>query len=119
MALDTPAHLRAHLTGQVIEVIAEPRQKVVKLLAGDPALTDAQMFGERVHVRLGAIEGQAAVDHVRATLSLAGIVITSIRPIPASLEDVFIDEVTHAAEDGSQQQVEVDRASPHKEVGSA
>jgi hypothetical protein len=117
--MDTPARLRGHLTGQVIEVIAQPQKRVVALLAGDHDVTDAQMFGERVHVRFGTTEGPAAVERVRAALDRAGIAIASLRPVPASLEDVFIDEVTHAPADGSTGRVESDRANPRNEVGSS
>jgi ABC-2 type transport system ATP-binding protein len=118
LAMDSPARLRAHLTGQVIEVIAQPQQRVVALVAGDPDVTDAQMFGERVHVRFATTEGQAAVERVRATLDRAGIAIASVRPVPPSLEDVFIDEVTRVPANASGNRVDTDRANPRKEEES-
>jgi len=47
------------------------------------------MFGERAHVRLDRADANDA--HLLAsTLTGAGLAVASVRPIPASLEDVFI-----------------------------
>jgi hypothetical protein len=52
-----------------------------------------QLFGERAHVRLAAGAPLSNSEHLSAELTAAGIEVESVRRVPASLEDVFIDRV--------------------------
>src|SRR5688572_28625299 len=54
VALDTPAQLRASLSGVVIEVIAPDRDRATSVLEQLPGIVDVQLFGERAHARLAA-----------------------------------------------------------------
>jgi ABC-2 type transport system ATP-binding protein len=96
LALDTPQRLQAALAGQLLEVIAGGKV-ALDLLARVPGVTDVQTFGDRLHVRIAPGSGGRAVLDIEAALSAAGIQATSIRPIAASLEDVFIDLITGRA----------------------
>jgi hypothetical protein len=49
---------------------------------------------ERLHARLEQGQGEPAVARLGAALQRAGVGVTSLRVLPASLEDVFIDRVT-------------------------
>jgi ABC-2 type transport system ATP-binding protein len=92
LAADTPAALRKGLGGQVIEVITRTPRPPVDLLSSLAGVTDVQAFGERAHVRVGEKQAAAVqVDAIRAALVRHGIDVLAIRPITASLEDVFID----------------------------
>jgi hypothetical protein len=53
------------------------------------------MFGERAHVRLDPGVDRGA-DHLSALLRAEGIAVESVRPIAASLEDVFIARLDEA-----------------------
>jgi ABC-2 type transport system ATP-binding protein len=97
LALDAPGRLRATLPGTVVEVLAEPERAAVERLATLAGVADVQMFGERVHVRLSSGDRAEAVDRVQAALAGADLAVTSIRAIPASLEDVFINQVARDA----------------------
>jgi hypothetical protein len=55
-----------------------------------------QLFGDRAHVRLQHRRADG-VQYVTAALERAGIPVAGVRPIPASLEDVFIHLVSRAA----------------------
>lgn len=89
LACERPDRLRAELPGAVIEVtVSEPRS-IEPVLARIPGVTDVQMFGERAHVRLSDASA-AATARIDEALHAAGITPTSIRTVPASLEDVFI-----------------------------
>jgi hypothetical protein len=68
-----------------------------------PGVIEAQTFGERIHVRLSA-EGGPEREQVLAVLARAGLTAGSVRPIPASLEDVFISRVTAPAPRETRQQ---------------
>ena len=112
LTVDTPARLRDHLQGQVVEVIAQPQPKVVELMSHDPAVADARLFGERVHVRLSGPEAAGAAERIRGVLERAEVAVTSIRLISASLEDVFIDQVTGAERREQAERAERGRDQP-------
>ena len=103
LALDTPARLRASLPGSVFEVIAAPQRRALEVLAGVPGVVETQSFGERIHVRTGP-DGTAGAGDLDQALRRAGIAVSGIRPVPASLEDLFISSVTGATHAGSPSQ---------------
>jgi drug efflux transport system ATP-binding protein len=90
LALDTPEHLRATLPGALFEVIVPDPRGAVRALQSKAGVTDAQVFGERLHV-WGSSPEQLS-DVVRR----AGLQATSIRAIHPSLEDVFIARLAEA-----------------------
>jgi ABC-2 type transport system ATP-binding protein len=93
LALDEPAHLQAALAGQLLEVVADAPRPPVDVLARVPGVRDVQSFGDRAHVRASR-DARALLPDVQAALAAAGIGVIDIRPIGASLEDVFIDLIT-------------------------
>jgi ABC-2 type transport system ATP-binding protein len=93
VALDTPARLRADLPGVVMEVIAADRDRATSVLERLPGVDDVQLFGERTHVRVAAGTPMSDAQQLGFALSSAGISVESVRRVPASLEDVFIDKV--------------------------
>jgi ABC-2 type transport system ATP-binding protein len=92
LALDTPAALRAALPGSLFEVIAGDHRKAAQILKEAPGVVSVQLFGERAHVRL---EGQDpnAGERLSARLKAAGLEGISVRPVSASLEDVFVSRL--------------------------
>ena len=94
LAIDRPAELQARLAGQLLEVSVRDGRPPLEILRGVPGVTDAQAFGDRVHVRVASQQGPAATSSVEEALQRAGIAGVSVRPIVASLEDVFIDLIT-------------------------
>ena len=95
LALDRPAVLRTTLPGQLFEVIVGDHRRVPEVLKRMPGVSHVQMFGERAHVRVDSADREA-VEPLEATLRAAGLDVKSIRPIPASLEDVFIARLAGA-----------------------
>jgi ABC-2 type transport system ATP-binding protein len=92
LAADTPGALRKGLGGDVIEVITRTPRPPIELLASLEGVRDVQAFGERAHVRTSASKAAAGqVDTIRTALESRGIGVLAVRPITASLEDVFID----------------------------
>jgi ABC-2 type transport system ATP-binding protein len=93
LAVDEPARLRAGMPGRIVEIPGGSGPGLLDLVRRLPGVEDAQAFGERVHVRLR--EGTDAalagfVDALRGT----PFADTAVRPVPASLEDVFIARLT-------------------------
>jgi ABC-2 type transport system ATP-binding protein len=93
LAVDTPTRLRAELPGQVIEVVAEPSGLAAAVLRQAPGVDEVQAFGERIHARLDPRSAPEAIDRLRALLVTSGIVDPALRPVPTSLEDVFIARI--------------------------
>jgi ABC-2 type transport system ATP-binding protein len=94
LALDSPAQLQSVLAGQIVEVTADTRRPPVELLAGVPGVLDVQSFGDRAHVRVERGDERAAIPRIENALRAAGVPVAGVRPIAASLEDVFIDLIT-------------------------
>jgi ABC-2 type transport system ATP-binding protein len=94
MALDTPAALRSSLQGEVMEVVAEERDRATEVLERLPGVVEVELFGERAHARLEPGSPFGDPDRLAAVLKQAGIAVESVRHVPTSLEDVFIARVT-------------------------
>ena len=94
LALDTPSALQARLDGQILEVIVDAARPPIELLAGADGVIDVQSFGDRAHVRAAAGDGPRVSTSILEVLRGAGIPTRSVRPVAASLEDVFIDLIT-------------------------
>ena len=90
LAMDEPAALQSALAGRLYEVIADSRRPPLDVLRQVPGVTDAQGFGDRAHVTFGDPPSEDVEPRVRAELSKQGIAVVSLRPIGATLEDVFI-----------------------------
>ena len=96
LVADTPTALRQALPGVVVELVATPQASAMRVLAQLDGVADVESFGDRLHARIvgGAI--QSRLDTLGDDLQRAGVTATSIRTIPASLEDVFINRVHQA-----------------------
>lgn len=93
LALDEPSRLQGALAGQLLEVVVDAPRPPIDLLSGVPGVVDVQSFGDRAHVRASG-DARALGGAVRAALAAAGLRAIDVRPIGASLEDVFIDLIT-------------------------
>jgi len=90
LALDTPANLQASLAGTVIEIVVSPARKALEVVRSVAGADRAQLFGDRLHVR---VDRREAVTPIVAQLRAAGLEPTHVRPIVPALEDVFIERV--------------------------
>ncbi len=95
LALDRPETLRAPAAGPGCEVMAPDKRRAAELLERMPGVLGVQMFGERAHVRFdpAVIRDPAELS---ARLGAEGVSVENMRPIPASLEDVFIARLGEA-----------------------
>jgi ABC-2 type transport system ATP-binding protein len=95
LALDTPAALRATLPGALYEVIVREHRLAFDVLRKVPGAVGVEMFGERAHVRFARDE-RSAPERIAEAIRSAGLTAAGIRPIPTSLEDVFIARLDEA-----------------------
>jgi drug efflux transport system ATP-binding protein len=91
LALDEPARLQQTLDGQLLEVIVDAPRPPVDLLRSVDGVADVQVFGDRAHVRLRGTDRVAATRAIEQTLRASSVQPIAVRPIVASLEDIFID----------------------------
>jgi ABC-2 type transport system ATP-binding protein len=99
LALDRPPALQASLPGALLEIVVDEPRRALEVLRG--ALGDArvQVFGDRLHARVDAIDARETVVRV---LDAAGHHGARLRAVVPSLEDVFIERLA-AADRGAQE----------------
>lgn len=56
----------------------------------DPAVQDAQRFGDRLHLRIAPGQASTVLARLRQAVAQAGGEVSKLEMIPPSLEDVFI-----------------------------
>jgi ABC-2 type transport system ATP-binding protein len=88
LAMDAPAVLQSSLRGRMLSVICDVPRRARDVLRRSEWIRSAHLFGEALHVRVDEGGGE---DRVRAELERAGIAWSSVEPVRASLEDVFMD----------------------------
>ena len=94
LALDEPSRLQEVMAGQLLEVVTAGARPPVERIARLPGVDDVQPFGDRAHVRVHSGAQARVTGVIEADLRGAGVAGVSVRPIVASLEDVFIDLIT-------------------------
>lgn len=98
LALDEPGRLRSSLSGTLLEVrTASPRQ-ALRSLRNAGGLTDAQVFGDRLHIWLDRDDREGAEAALREAAHLAQVDVAGVRAIVPSLEDVFIEKLSSSRE---------------------
>jgi ABC-2 type transport system ATP-binding protein len=71
-----------------IEITTPQVTRALRLARHIPGIRSATIFGESIHA---LVEEHFSLDDLRARLQKDGIVVTDIRPLTASLEDVFVE----------------------------
>jgi ABC-2 type transport system ATP-binding protein len=84
----TPRALTAGLSGRVLELAAHPKDAARRVALADPDVEDALAFGDRLHLRVRGPAGP--LERLPGALAKAEVQVERLRPIPPSLEDVFI-----------------------------
>ena len=99
LSVDTPDALRKDLEGRLLEVRVGSRSRAARdILREDPLITDASVFGDRLHVRVeDAVAGRQAVEAILFSKGFRDVEVESAEP---SLEDVFMDQVRRGGEQG-------------------
>jgi ABC-2 type transport system ATP-binding protein len=86
----TPESLRQQLDGRILELYGHPLGLLRRVAQADPQVEDAQMFGDRLHLRVQSGGIQTTLDRLTKAIPAAGGQVSHARPIPPGLEDVFI-----------------------------
>jgi ABC-2 type transport system ATP-binding protein len=84
-----PAQLKQELSGKILEVNCRPLMKASHVFASLEGVRGITAYGTTLN--LNVTDQKKVEEEVRSVAVKEGIEIVSIRPIPASLEDVFSD----------------------------
>ncbi|MGH7502157.1 MAG: ABC transporter ATP-binding protein [Longimicrobiales bacterium] len=90
LALDAPGTLQGTLPGRLFEVVITSPREARDALREDPDVRSVTMFGQTLHVQLGAA---AEMGDAKRILAQHGLAAERVIGIEASLEDVFLDRV--------------------------
>jgi ABC-2 type transport system ATP-binding protein len=91
LAVDSPEALQRSLHDRVLMVRVDRVREARTRLASLPGVTRAVAFGDRLHVTVPSAERDAEL--VGARLREFGFAMHEVRPIAATMEDVFIDRL--------------------------
>jgi ABC-2 type transport system ATP-binding protein len=83
-----PRELMKRLAGRILELDAESQMAARPIVVDDPEVENVHTFGNSLHLRVTSAEGP--MQRIPARLEAAGISMTRLAPVPATLEDVFI-----------------------------
>jgi ABC-2 type transport system ATP-binding protein len=94
----TPIELRSRLEGRILELQGFPLPRLRRAALDDPAVQGAQMFGDRLHVRVQPGSAAQVVERLHAAAAEQAFTISRLQVAPPQLEDVFMDlaEQNHA-----------------------
>lgn len=87
---DTPEKLRMRLDGQIVELRGEPLPLLRTIAHQVEDVEDAQMFGDRIHLRVKEGRASLVIDRLAAEIPVKGGRISRLAPISPQLEDLFI-----------------------------
>jgi ABC-2 type transport system ATP-binding protein len=89
VALGTPAELkREKLGGELMELVCEPSWSAIEALKAVPAVVDAFVFGNAIHLLV--TDTTIARAEIYRLLQNADVAVVRFEPIRPSMEDVFV-----------------------------
>jgi ABC-2 type transport system ATP-binding protein len=87
LGLDTPQNIKKSINREVIEIVCPQARKAYKIIREEPEF-EVQLFGDRIDI---VVENSAEkLSKIIELFKQKGLLITSYRVIPPSLENVFI-----------------------------
>jgi ABC-2 type transport system ATP-binding protein len=97
-----PTELRHRLDNRILELRGSPLPRLRSLAITDDDVEDAQLFGDRIHLRVREGKAEAVIAHLQTKIRSEEAVIHRLRLVTPQLEDLFIamleneNEVSHA-----------------------
>jgi ABC-2 type transport system ATP-binding protein len=90
IAEGAPSELRATLEGRIVELRGQPLPLLRQIAAQEDGVEDVRAFGDRLHLRVVAAQAGSVIRRLREAIPAGGGSLSEARPIPPTLEDVFI-----------------------------
>jgi ABC-2 type transport system ATP-binding protein len=97
----TPRGLMSRLSGQILELAAEPQMAARRVAQADPDVEDVHAFGDRLHLRVR--EAAGPLTRLPEALAAASVRLIHLVPVNSTLEDVFIQLLELEEEDHGDQ----------------
>jgi ABC-2 type transport system ATP-binding protein len=91
LAEGTVKELTKPLNGRILELIGTNPRQLRQLSEADPDVETVQTFGHKLHLRVRAETAVTVQQRLPQAISDSGATLNRLRPIPPTLEDVFID----------------------------
>ena len=85
-----PEELRHRLDNRIIELRGNPLPGMRIVARTDEDVEDAQMFGDRLHLRVREGKSEAVIARLQSNLTAIAVEIHSLRVVTPQLEDLFI-----------------------------
>ncbi|MBU2610596.1 MAG: ABC transporter ATP-binding protein [Chloroflexi bacterium] len=85
-----PSELCATLDGCIVELRGRPLPLLRQIAAQEDGVEDVRAFGDRLHLRVVAAQAEPVIQRLRDAIPAGGGSLSEARPIPPTLEDVFI-----------------------------
>ena len=87
----TPDKLRAQLQGRIMELRGTPLPLLRRLAAQDPDVEDAQMFGDRIHLRVHIGAHEEITNRLEREIAANRGIMTHLQVVPPQLEDAYME----------------------------
>jgi len=91
----SPTELRTRLEDRILELRGQPLALLRRIAEADEGVEEAQMFGDRIHLRARPGMTAQVEERLRQRIPAEGGEITHLRPVGPQLEDVFISLLNH------------------------
>jgi hypothetical protein len=76
------------LAGQVLRILGSDLYSLFRRAQESPLARDVSLYGNEIHVVVD--DGERAAPELRRELTAAGLHVSRVEPISASIEDVFV-----------------------------
>ena len=87
LKIGSPADLKEKNPGHILEVECQPLMKASRVFQKIPGLLEMTAYGTTLHLNVEELD--SSQQRIREIAQSEGVQVTSIKEIPASLEDVF------------------------------
>lgn len=89
--VEAPDRMRQRMRGEVVEIRSEPKALSRRVLRSSPEVRAETVVGDRLRVVVA--DARAALPSLTRRLADAGVTVHEARPVPPTLEDVFVSLV--------------------------
>ncbi len=91
IAEGSPLQLRARLADRVLELRGSPLRLLRQIAQQQAGVEDVRAFGDRLHLRVAQGQAGDVLRDLPPAILAQGGILEELRPVPATLEDVFIE----------------------------
>jgi ABC-2 type transport system ATP-binding protein len=87
MYCDTPAGLKAHMPGAMLEIVAADPRRARDTVRAMPGVQGVLLAGTSIHVH---VDGPERLPQIAAALAAGGVAVSAIEEVVPTIEDLFV-----------------------------